>query len=220
MQSTNIISSERTIVREAARRYRELGYTVLENPTGHELPEDLRGFHPDLIADNGEDYVVFEVKSAGKIRRSDYWQRLRTTIQNRPNRRLDISLNTAPDVEALTYEEITDLLARSKRVAESGSLQVALLSGWAALEASMRALLNHYNVRLSDYRPDTLLSTLQVEGLISDEDYEFVKMMRGRRSAIAHGMRATVGEDEIDRVFHIAEEMLSEAAENRETSFQ
>ncbi len=208
MIPTNIVLSERNILRDTARRYRERGYSVVEKPTSRDLPKALHGFQPDLIAEKDSDFVVVEVKSAGKVRRTDYWQQLRTSIQNQPNGRLEIVVNNAPDVEALSVEEVINLLAQSKRVLEVSSPQVALLSSWAALEASMLVVLDRYQVALPDYKTDTLLASLQVEGLISDEDYEFIRNIRVRRNAIAHGMRVSISEAEVETLTQIATTML------------
>jgi hypothetical protein len=57
--------------RNAARKYRRHGYSVVELPAEADMPSFLHGFAPDLVATSEDDNVVW--RSKGDPTRSRNW---------------------------------------------------------------------------------------------------------------------------------------------------
>jgi hypothetical protein len=67
----------------AGRRYRKLGYEVIECPGGDQLPPFLRGFSLDLIATSDDDHVVMEIKRATDLKGATEIKELAAAVSQR-----------------------------------------------------------------------------------------------------------------------------------------
>ncbi len=54
-----------------ARRYKSLGYDVVEHPAPDRLPSFLRGVTPDIVARSDSDNVIIEVKRHASLKGSN-----------------------------------------------------------------------------------------------------------------------------------------------------
>ncbi len=75
---------ERRRLRDVAREYQRKGYQVLVEPRGSDLPVFLQNLGPDLIAHNGEEWVVVEVKSKTSLVRDPHLSQLTEVVSSRP----------------------------------------------------------------------------------------------------------------------------------------
>lgn len=54
-----------------ARKYKLLGYEVLENPEADLLPEFMHGVSPNIVAQSNSDNVIIEVKTNSSLKGSN-----------------------------------------------------------------------------------------------------------------------------------------------------
>jgi hypothetical protein len=69
-------------------QYRQQGFTVLAEPTPEDVPEDLAGFHLDMLAIRGEEHVAILIRRRTDI--SDNNIALAQALTNRPGWLLDL----------------------------------------------------------------------------------------------------------------------------------
>lgn len=207
----NIIVSEKEIVEEKARQYKAEGYHVYVEPSGSILPDFLHGFRPDLIAQRSDRSVIVEIRSPGKVRRSDYWRDLSEAVQQHPDWHFELIVNAPQDNMAkgrsLSAAEIRQLLEQSEQMAQQNAISASLLLAWSALEATMRQALHNADAQPPDLKPATLVSRLYTEGLVDRTDYDFLLSAMRQRNAVAHGFYQRIVVNNIQRLRSIAQEL-------------
>ncbi len=68
-----------------ARKYKSLGYDVVEHPAPDRLPSFLRGVTPDIVARSDSDNVIIEVKRHASLKGSNDLVNLADRISGYPN---------------------------------------------------------------------------------------------------------------------------------------
>jgi hypothetical protein len=81
------------------------------------------------------------------------------------------------------------MVRSARRLASSGDLDAACLLGWAAIEASLRAIAQQNALRLERNLPIVVLKTLFSQGLLSRQEYESLDGAMRVRNTVAHGLR-------------------------------
>lgn len=211
--TNGLMVSEDKVVGELADKYEREGYEVIFSPRSEELPDFLRGFHPDLIATKPDGGIVVETRKRGRVRRVDYWKELTAAVQRQEGWKLELFLPPLPDrpePESLSEAEIRDHLRHSAALASDGATEAGFLLVWSAVEAALRLLMERYNLETSDTQPGTLIARLVGDGLMEREDYASLKNYLLYRNSLAHGFRQPVTADDIAQLQAIVERLLSE----------
>jgi hypothetical protein len=94
---------------EIARDYALRGYRVRVSPGAEELPEFLRHFKPDVVAEGPNDSVVVEFKRAKGSRTPRYWAELAQAVQQHPGWRYELVVDNdlvRPAPEGMSPSEI------------------------------------------------------------------------------------------------------------------
>lgn len=81
---------ERSAQRRIARKYKTMGYEVLENPGPDRLPDFMRGAAPDIVARSSSDNVVIEVKRHASLRGSNNLIGIAERISGHPDWRFEL----------------------------------------------------------------------------------------------------------------------------------
>ena len=133
-------------MRETAERYQNKGYSTQIQPAAEKLPEFLREFQPDVLAQTPENENVFVIVGFNsKIKETERWARLQEAIAAQSNWKLELveknwgqrkGVNMAQSL--LSDEEIEARLRAGQRLARQELYDSALLTVWAALEAILR----------------------------------------------------------------------------------
>src|SRR5438093_290169 len=114
--SASVKNSEEGRLRKVAREYEHEGYEVVLHPDPSSLPDFLADFGIDLLAKNGEESVVVEVKSPSTLRASRDLPRLAEVIGHTPGWRLDLAVmkdtRRGEEGDLLSRPEIADRLAQ------------------------------------------------------------------------------------------------------------
>lgn len=191
-----LMSLEHQKVQEIAAQYRQGNYEVIAEPAPEQLPDFLKGFHPDLLVRIGDYSKVIEVKSRASLAKAPSGIGLASVLADKPNWGHELflvgraeRLHLANDSLAFDREAVLQNLAKSKSLLDSGLPQESLLISWAALEATVR-LRN----QLAGIPPDfitapALLSLAVYHGALSGQDYQSLLDIMERRNAVAHGFK-------------------------------
>src|SRR4051794_33909561 len=92
--------NQRLHVREVAREYRKRGYEVLVGPSLDQLPTFLAPFRIDLLARNGEENVVIEVRTRASLTDTPELDAIAQILQDRPSWRFELVVRNPRDREA------------------------------------------------------------------------------------------------------------------------
>jgi hypothetical protein len=178
--------------RNAARKYRKLGYTVVELPAEGEMPSFLRGFAPDLIATSDDDKLVLEIKRAADLKGSNEIKELAAVIDRQAGWRFELmSLGIGPwDVVVPSEEKLERLIARGVALRDAGADDVAVIFLVSLLEELIRDIgLQH---GLKGYRESTrsIIRELAFRGIVGNDAVDALDAGWDRRNRIVHGSDA------------------------------
>jgi uncharacterized protein YutE (UPF0331/DUF86 family) len=201
-------------IREIAQKYRQMGFKVIIEPSGLQLPGFLRntGLRPDMIAEGTDESIVVEIKVPGKIHPIEYWEELIKLVQQQPGWRLEMVVGGSSETDALADLpgiQISERLKEAESLAVQGLLGAALLVAWSAVEAAMRIACKKYEVKLPDFRPAALISGLYTDGLIEREDYDVLINIMRVRNSVAHGYNVALDVEAIKILQRIGETLLN-----------
>jgi Holliday junction resolvase len=213
--TTRVLTPYDRLLQDLADAYKQRGYRVMIAPSSSQLPEFLKAYQPDLIAENSDESVVIEIKSHEKAAQKKYWAELAKVIQQHPGWRLEIVVGVDEDTathQVIERPEIEARLREGLQLGEANRLDAALLITWSAAEAAMRLACEKHQVDLPDYRPATMISRLYTDGLIDREDYDRLLQSMHMRDAVAHGLRQSgVDSAVVKQLHHISLRLLRSA---------
>jgi len=202
-------------LRQVAEEYRQRGYRVTITPPSRQLPDFLRGYRPDLVAESPDESVVIEVGPAGKGTEDGDWAKLAELVQQHPGWRLDLVIDRQRNEKTLVVidrQEIEARLQEGLHLSKANMLEAALLITWSATEAAMRRVCKKQKVDLPDYRPATLVTRLYTDGLIERDEYDLLMRDMHMRDAVAHGLRQDgVDAAAIEQLRHLTLRLLRSA---------
>ncbi len=176
---------------EAMRFYETAGYEIL-SPKSTVLPEPLRHFTPDFVAEKNGERVLVEVTGVMHEPKLNKLAELKEQIDKLPGWRLDVYLPTqqsrAVETSAYSNEQVEVRLRESKSLLSEARSELALVSAWIALEAVLRNL--GLEATSMNRPPDslTMLAHLYEQGKLSPTQYETLKQARALRNRIVHGL--------------------------------
>ena len=174
--------------RNAARKYRKLGYSVVELPAAGDMPAFLHGFAPDLVATSDVDKVVLEIKRAADLKGSNEIKELAAVVDRQAGWRFElIALAAGPGgVVVPSEEKLERLLARGLALHEAGYGEVAVIFLVSVLEELIRDVgLQH---GFKGYRESTraIARELAFRGVVGDEVVDALDTGWDRRNRIVH----------------------------------
>ena len=76
--------------RKVARKYKLLGYEVLESPEADRLPEFMQGMRPDIVARSAWDNVVIEVKPHSTLKGANDLIEMAERVSAHPDWRFEL----------------------------------------------------------------------------------------------------------------------------------
>lgn len=216
------IARERDRIQALAEEYRGQGYDVAVEPAPHELPDFLSGYRPDLIVTRGGETTVVEVKSRRSLAAEAQAREIARLVEGRPGWRFELVIvgSEPPDPPlgsvAFDHTGVQRTLEEARSLLNNGYTGPALLSGWAALEAALRLLLNAEGVELRRLAPAYLLKQAAEEGIISRDDYRSLSALMAERNAIAHGFESeSISPTNVSGLLELAQRLLNEASSHQ-----
>jgi hypothetical protein len=181
-----------SLERRVALRYQQQGYDVIVHPSADELPFDLDGYEPDLIATRGAEKLIIEVRNsvlrgsidrlieaADRVRTSPPWQLLLVTEDDVPG-----ELLPGADLTLPRWDEIHHRLAELDRVGEGPA---RLLLAWAVLEAALRRHAFDSALPIHRLPPSALIKQLYTQGELPADEFDTLIRLLNERTLVAHG---------------------------------
>ena len=199
--------------RRVALRYQQQGYDVVVHPSADELPFDLDGYEPDLIATRGDEKLIIEVRpsvirgsidrlieAADRVRTSPPWQLLLVTEDDVPG-----ELLPGVDLTLPGWEEIHRRLADVDGVGEGPA---RLLLAWAVLEAALRRHAFDSALPLQRLPTSALIKQLYTQGELPADHFEALIRLLDRRNRVAHGFSFDATTGEVGQLLFIIRNLL------------
>lgn len=196
--NTEVTSRETEVLEEVRARYLDAGFEFIAEPHVDDLPAFLKGRRPDAIARRLNENVAIELKSpqtsqsrrdliaffSNEIPKHDGWK-FELVLVDRSNQGLDSELE--PDAEGRKVQ-----LAKVESLYRKDDLNLALILGWALLEAFARNLsLTSNGGEPKRYKPRSVIEALVSDGFLNDTQGEHLSMLSVSRNRLVHGFSKT-----------------------------
>lgn len=215
--ATPTANIERERLLRLAEEYRNKGYEVSFHPNPEDLPDFLRGYRPDLIARQGNESVIVEVKSRSSLNSSStqYLRNLAQVVEQHPGWRFELVMTNPEDAayspkaeSSLQKPEIETRLQVARQLATQHP-ESAILYSWSLVEATLRLVAEHEGLSLQRFDPLYLVKQLVTEGVISRPEYQLLMNALSLRNAIAHGFKTTqLTQESVYELIDMTEQLL------------
>lgn len=214
--ATPTANLERERLLQLAEEYRNKGYEVSFHPNPEDLPDFLRGYRPDLIARQGNESVIVEVKSRSSLNSStQYLRNLAQVVERHPGWRFELVMTNPEDAtyspkaeSSLQRSEIETRLQVARQLAAQHP-ESAILYSWSLVEATLRLVAEHEGLSLQRFDPLYLVKQLVTEGVISRSEYQLLMNALSLRNAIAHGFKTTqLTQESVYELIDVTEQLL------------
>ena len=197
-----MISSEAPhskLLDSVVERYRRDGYQVITEPRSSELPFDLGGYRPDLIAQKGDLKLLVEIKTqaekisfdhlssiADEVKRHQGWRFVLVTSQDLPSLELP-----GENEDQFSWEDVAHRIQDADRLSDLGQREAAYLTLWIAFERMMRFHAQCVALPVDRLAPAILIRQLYSHGELSMAQFDAALACQVVRNRIVHGFRAT-----------------------------
>lgn len=177
------------------KEYIEKGYKVVSQPSGDQLPNELKGYTPDLIAKKGKETIVVEVKSlkslkgnsemldlVRKVCEQKGWQ-FNLVISNPSKKSVESS---KAQMNSLGPIEIASQIDEIEKLISSNMVRSAVLLFGAVAEGIFRLMLSAKMNPGSRVGLKPYLQEAVFQGILSKEDFDLFESLLLSRNGIAH----------------------------------
>lgn len=170
--------------------YETKGYRFIIHPRRSDLPEFFATYEPDAVARRSDHNVAIEVKSRATPTVEQSLQRIRKLFEGRPDWQFTVAYvgSGATGIRRLPVPSRTEVLDRTKEaelLLSDGNVRAAFVTAWSLLEASLNSALP--NADKQPRTPGTVVQTLAMDGLISDELERSLRPLVELRNRVVHG---------------------------------
>lgn len=141
-----LVTREQEVLNKLKRKYVELGYDFIEQPSRDQIPDFLANARPDAIATRGAERIVFEVMTLGSSASSNVTAKyLALEIPKHPGWKFELVLTeTNNGIDDATFdlgpEDFKIEFGKIERLIENHELKSAIVTGWGLLESLKRFL--------------------------------------------------------------------------------
>jgi REase_AHJR-like len=190
-------------VQNIAKQLEREGYQVLVEPRSNDIPFDLSGYQPDILATKGDEHLLVEVKTTATRRSLERYKSIADTVARHPRWRFFLT-TVAPEAESddsvapplVRPDEIRVLMRRLDSLLDSDNHSLAVPYLWNALVAGLRARAFERNVPVDATSDLRVVSYMYSLGEISHEDYETMRRYYDLRSSLTHSITHSVSKAE------------------------
>ncbi|MDP3896472.1 MAG: hypothetical protein Q8Q62_07335 [Mesorhizobium sp.] len=181
--------AETSYLESMRSHYEESGYTFIVHPQSTQLPEFLAGYLPDAIACRPGENIAIELKSRASANQQSL-QRIGKLFEGRPDWKLTVAYmgNAAIDAHILPVLSRPTVLEQVEDVEllmEQGNLRAAFMLAWSLLEAALNSV--RPNLHKQPRTPGTVVQTLAMDGLISEQSDRSLRSLVELRNRVVHG---------------------------------
>ena len=179
-----------------AADYEQQGYTVHIRPDVEQIPLDLQGYYPDLLAEKDGQHLLILANNIQQPVPAISINRLQRVVENVKQLRgwKLLLVNYSPDYEAasmlqspISWPDISNRITLAEHLRKSGEAEAAILLFWSALEALLRRHAEAVNLPLENLSVVALLDYLYSDADLSFEHFDQAKKLLAGRNKLAHG---------------------------------
>jgi REase_AHJR-like len=203
----------RMLEEKVAANYRKQGFQVVMEPKANDMPFDLSGYAPDLIATkpSGEKYLI-EVKDSARQMTIERYRDIAEVVAQHPG--WSFLLVTGDDVEGedkelLTNEQIVQLQAKARKLSASGEVEAAFLMAWGALEALLRQQALRVHIPIENFPTSSLIKHFYSQGELSIEQFDEVTKLNMARNLFVHGYQTANLTEPAKRLIALVDGLLA-----------
>ena len=187
-------------VESLIKKYRDQGFTVIQNPKADQLPFDLDNYQPDILATKNENEtgligLIIEVKTsispvsverlqsvAEEISRHPGWHFLLVTLE-------DIEAESLPGTseELPSWEELINYFSQVSKLIENNNIEPAFLFLWSVFEGALRKRAVDVSISVERLPVIRLLRSMYSLGELSISEFDIVQAYFEKRNRLAHG---------------------------------
>ncbi|MDB9439446.1 hypothetical protein PN450_22235 [Dolichospermum lemmermannii CS-548] len=184
-------------VESLIKKYRDEGFTVIQNPKANQLPFDLDNYQPDILAtkNQNESGLIIEVKTsispvsverlqsvAEEISRHPGWRFLLVTLE-------DIEAESLPGTseELPSWEELINYFSQVSKLIENNNIEPAFLFLWSVFEGALRKRAVDVSIPVERLPVIRLLRTMYSLGELSISEFDIIQAYLEKRNRLAHG---------------------------------
>lgn len=221
MEKNNIIKNIERRIKEIAKDYESRGYSVIVSPNQSNLPNFLKGYEPDLIAQNELESVVVGVKSTkGNTAQLKQYESLANAISEHKKWRFELVF-TNPIEQTLQKSNVTELsldkirqrLDEVKSLIDSNHIEAAFLLAWTTLEASIRLKLKNKKSDSTNKPTLAVIKTVFSLGYINSHDYKKLERLNQRRNQLIHGFDIPIDKSSVNDLLNIVTYVIGDSKE-------
>ncbi len=179
----------------------ESGYEILALESDYQLPFDLDGYSPDLIAIKNGGGIIVDIKAsrnrasidrfqgiAKKVSAHPGWRFLLVPLSNEAENSLQLTSESLP-----SWQELESQLVSLDALLNQESLfEPSVLFARRILEASLRKRVMMLDMPIASFPGANLLNHLFSNGEISIVQFDLLKSFLLLGDTVAHGMRVTL----------------------------
>jgi mRNA-degrading endonuclease RelE of RelBE toxin-antitoxin system/Holliday junction resolvase len=184
-------------VESLIKKYRDEGFTVIQNPKADQLPFDLDDYQPDILAtkNQNESGLIIEVKTsispvsveqlqsvAEEVSRHPGWRFLLVTLE-------DIEAESLPGIseELPSWEELIDHFSQVGKLIENNNIEPAFLFLWSVFEGALRKRAVDVSIPIERLPVIRLLRSMYSLGELSISEFDIIQAYLEKRNRLAHG---------------------------------
>jgi REase_AHJR-like len=187
-------------VQSTAQELIDSGYKVSIEPANSDLPFELGGYRPGLIATKDDEGLILEIKTTSNRLSIDRFQSIAAEIATHNGWRFllitldDTSESILPSGEKdlPSWEELKSRLSNLDLLIQDSLFEPSLLFLSSILEAVLRKRAIDQNIPIWRLPEKNLLNHLFSNGEISMSDFDIFKICLDLRNKVAHGLAASI----------------------------
>jgi hypothetical protein len=209
-----------------AADYESQGYKVHIKPAIEQIPLDLNGYYPDILAEKEDQHLLVLANNTRKPVPISI-SRLQSLIENvkqLPGWRF-LLVNYSPEYDAtsfarvpLTWPDIVSRVSLAKHLRETGEAEAAILLFWSALEALLRRHAESVDLPLEHLSVTSLLNYLYSDADLSFEHFDQAKKLLAGRNQLAHGFPLAEASQQATQLQGLIDDLSSEWLPTREAA--
>jgi mRNA-degrading endonuclease RelE of RelBE toxin-antitoxin system/Holliday junction resolvase len=182
------------------KKYRDQGFTVIQNPKADQLPFDLDNYQPDILATKNENEtgligLIIEVKTsihpvsverlqsvAEEVSKHPGWRFLLVTLE-------DIQAESLPGTseELPSWEELINYFSQVSKLIENNNIEPAFLFLWSVFEGALRKRAVDVSISVERLPVIRLLRSMYSLGELSISEFDSIQACLEQRNRLAHG---------------------------------
>ncbi|MCX7110880.1 MAG: hypothetical protein NTX45_12270 [Proteobacteria bacterium] len=199
---SNTQQSEKEKINELAEQYALEGYSVTREPSEFDLPFDLDGYRPDLVATKENSGLIVEVKAklarlpverfreiAEEVSRHPGWRFLLVTLD-------DVESQNPPGTsdDMPNWTQLREHATQASGLLREGRKEPALLFLWSIFEALLRKRAIEMSIPIERFPVKRLINHMYSMGELALSQYDLTNSVLESRNKLAHGFLTRLDE--------------------------